>query len=241
MPNFRCRLSKRPGMFFAQGDTGICVVVEHGEFGSPGHPHREARGDEDADRGLETVGPGGDVAQRSRGPVVGTDQLAHGRGLHRARLAVGLGCAFLHRIVFGFHMPRNTTSESSSGKGKSAAITLILEHRISHLDALVSLFVAYTFRFGRDRLPHRSRLRIGVRRVAAQAHASVFSAHVLWITFRHLRLRIILKRLRPPTCVPRGISQCSGIRGARVRLPAHNRKTSRFCWISGRSGATGAT
>ena len=97
----RCRTKSRarlpmpafqaPRDVFAQGDTGVCIVVEHCELGSPGHPHREARGDEDANRGLKTVGPGGDVAQRSRCPVVGTDQLAHGRGLHRARLAVGLG------------------------------------------------------------------------------------------------------------------------------------------------------
>ena len=52
---------------------------------------------------------------------------------------------------------------------------------------------------------------------------------------------ICLKRRRRPICARRGISRCSGIRGARRRLRARRRRTSRFCWTLARCGATGAT
>ena len=103
VPYLRRRLAEGPGMLFAQRDASIRVVVEEGEFGSPGHPHGEARSDQDANRCLETVGPDGYIAQRSRCPVVGADQLAHERERRCVGQSIWLRRVFVHWVLSGFH------------------------------------------------------------------------------------------------------------------------------------------
>ena len=118
VPYFRRRLAEGPGMFFSQGDAGIRVVVEHGQIGSPGHPHWEARSDQDANRCFEAVGPAGHMSQRSCCPVVGTDQLAHLGGLNCARVSARLGRVSLHRVLSAFINPTRSHQRRSFRKGR---------------------------------------------------------------------------------------------------------------------------
>ncbi len=58
-------------------DRDVAVVIEEGEFGSPGAKHRVARIDHQFDHRAQRLRPPGRVADRRRRPVVGAHPLAH--------------------------------------------------------------------------------------------------------------------------------------------------------------------
>ena len=76
-PDFPGGLAKGPWVLVTQRYLGVGVVIEEGEVGPPGHPHRVARSQQNADDRLEALGPTAWVAEWSLRPVERSHTSAH--------------------------------------------------------------------------------------------------------------------------------------------------------------------
>ncbi len=74
-PDLARGFAQSPGMLLAQGHASISVVVEEGQIGSPAHPHRIARGEQDANHSFEALRPGVHGTERRLRPVAAVHEV----------------------------------------------------------------------------------------------------------------------------------------------------------------------
>ena len=76
-PDFAGRTPQGPGVFLAQRHPAVGVVIKEGEVRAPTHPHGIARSEENADYGLQALGPRHLRTERSPRPVISVYQFVH--------------------------------------------------------------------------------------------------------------------------------------------------------------------